>query len=68
MSVTVFRIIVSRTAVLSAKTGTTSQASIVTNAPHTVPNAPAPRLAQSVIMEDTEQNVNLHAGHSALIA
>lgn len=58
----------SRTAVSNAKTGTISQVSIVINAPHTVPNAPAPRLAQSVIMEDTEQNVNLHAGHSALIA
>ena len=68
MSVTVLRTIVWRTAVSSAWTGTIFQASLVTNVPHIVPNVLAPRLAQSVNMEDTEQNVNLHAEHNALIA
>lgn len=64
MLVTVLRTIVSRTAVSSAKTGTISQVSIVTNVPYIVSNAPAPRRAQNVHMEDTEQNVNLHAEHN----
>ena len=67
MLVTVLRTIVWRTAVSSAWMGTISQASLVTNVPHIVLNVLAPRLAQSVNMEDTEQNVNLHAEHNALI-